>query len=190
MHESALQSASQYFAMHSDACYGRHIPVIVSLAHVLQATSELTLSSDGRRPIYMLALSIQCVGSFGVATARSVPQLLLWRILQAFGASSGLSVGMGVIGDIYKVEERGTASGIFFAVSVASSMCLVEILTCLSGRYVRSCVGPPCRWRDGTLLLVENDAIRIVCVCHDVFAFDGLASTGNQPARYARHRQS
>ena len=46
----------------------------------------------------------------------SVPQLLFWRVVQAFGASCGLSVGMGVIGDIYKLEERGTASGVFFAV--------------------------------------------------------------------------
>ena len=61
-------------------------------------------------------MSIQCVGSLGVAAAGGIPQLLIWRVVQAFGASSGLSVGMGVIGDIYKLEERGTASGIFFAV--------------------------------------------------------------------------
>ena len=32
-----------------------------------------------------------------------------------------LRVGMGVIGDIFKVEERGTASGLFFAVSLLST---------------------------------------------------------------------
>lgn len=47
----------------------------------------------------------------------TIPQLLSWRVVQAFGSSSGLSVGMGVIGDIYKLEERGAAAGIFFAVS-------------------------------------------------------------------------
>lgn len=41
---------------------------------------------------------------------------MLWRVIQAFGMSSGVSVGAGVIGDIYKVEERGTAIGIFFGV--------------------------------------------------------------------------
>ena len=46
-----------------------------------------------------------------------MPALLLWRVFQAFGASSGLSLGMGVIGDIYRLEERGTASGVFFSVS-------------------------------------------------------------------------
>ena len=36
--------------------------------------------------------------------------------MQAIGASPGLSVGAGVIGDIYKLEERGQAMGTFFAV--------------------------------------------------------------------------
>lgn len=75
--------------------------------------------ADGRKPIYLLSLSIQCVGTIGVGTSRTVPLLLFWRVIQAFGSSSGLSVGMGVIGDIYRIEERGTASGIFFAVSPA-----------------------------------------------------------------------
>ena len=76
---------------------------------------------DGRRPIYLASLACQCIGTFGVATAQSVPQLLCWRVFQAFGSSSGLSVGMGVIGDIYKLEERGTASGIFFAAVLLGS---------------------------------------------------------------------
>jgi MFS family permease len=58
------------------------------------------------------------VGSFGAGVARSVPELLIWRIVQAFGASSGLSVGMGVMADIYRLEERGRSSGLFFGVSI------------------------------------------------------------------------
>ena len=41
---------------------------------------------------------------------------MVWRFVQAFGASPGLTVGAGVIGDIYALEERGTAMGIFFSV--------------------------------------------------------------------------
>jgi MFS family permease len=41
---------------------------------------------------------------------------MIFRFLQAFGASPGLSVGSGVIGDIYKLDHRGTAMGVFFAV--------------------------------------------------------------------------
>jgi MFS family permease len=56
------------------------------------------------------------IGSFGVARAQSVLQLMIWRFIQAMGAAPALSVGAGVIGDIYKLEERGTALGKYFGV--------------------------------------------------------------------------
>jgi len=43
---------------------------------------------------------------------------MAWRFVQALGASPGLAVGSGVIGDIYKLEERGQAMGIYFGVSL------------------------------------------------------------------------
>ncbi|EKM56177.1 uncharacterized protein PHACADRAFT_95579 [Phanerochaete carnosa HHB-10118-sp] len=92
--------------------------IAVSLSILANAFGSLwwaTYSSYyGRKPIYLTSIAIEAVGSLGVALSRNVPQLLVCRVLQAFGASSGLSVGIGVIGDIYKLEERGTASGIFF----------------------------------------------------------------------------
>ena len=74
-------------------------------------------TADGRRPIYLVGTPLLLVGSLGVAASRSVPELMFWRFIQAFGASPGLAVGSGVIGDIYKLEERGQALGIFFSVS-------------------------------------------------------------------------
>ena len=38
------------------------------------------------------------------------------------GASPGSVLGAGVIGDIYKLEERGRAMGIFFAASTLLSI--------------------------------------------------------------------
>ncbi|KAH6919132.1 major facilitator superfamily domain-containing protein [Coprinopsis sp. MPI-PUGE-AT-0042] len=69
----------------------------------------------GRRPVYLWLLPFSVVGSIAVASSETVPQLMVGRFFQSFGVSSGLSVGAGVIGDIYKLEERGTAMGIFFA---------------------------------------------------------------------------
>ncbi|PIL33144.1 MFS general substrate transporter [Ganoderma sinense ZZ0214-1] len=43
---------------------------------------------------------------------------MFWRVVQAFGASSAMSVGAGVIGDIYRLEERGYAMGLFFGASL------------------------------------------------------------------------
>ncbi|KAJ3478566.1 hypothetical protein NLI96_g9670 [Meripilus lineatus] len=68
---------------------------------------------DGRRPIYIFSSLFLSLSSFCVANVSSVRSLLLLRVIQAFGSSSALSVGMGVIGDIYKLEERGTATGTY-----------------------------------------------------------------------------
>jgi MFS family permease len=64
-------------------------------------------------------LPFLCIGSFGTALAPNISQLMAWRFVQAFGSSPGISVGAGVVGDIYKLEERGTAMGIFFVVCLA-----------------------------------------------------------------------
>jgi len=69
-----------------------------------------------------------CTGSVGVALSNAVPELMIWRFLQAFGASAGLSVGSGVIADIYKLDERGTAMGVFYGVSYCHSV-MIDILT-------------------------------------------------------------
>lgn len=62
------------------------------------------------------------IGSIGVAAAQNVPSLLFWRFLQSMGASPGGVLGAGVIGDIFKLEERGRAMGVFFAASKRPSM--------------------------------------------------------------------
>jgi MFS family permease len=59
-------------------------------------------------------MPIMCMGSFGVAASTSLRWLLFWRFVQAFGCAGGVSVGAATIGDIYRIEQRGTAMGIFF----------------------------------------------------------------------------
>ncbi|KAJ3511711.1 hypothetical protein NLJ89_g3941 [Agrocybe chaxingu] len=46
---------------------------------------------------------------------------MVWRFIQAVGASPDLAVGSGVVGDIYRVEERGQAMGIFFSATLFGS---------------------------------------------------------------------
>lgn len=82
--------------------------------------SEYLCGIDGRRPMYIISTVFLCIGSFCVANASSVPSLLSFRVIQAFGSASALAIGMGVIGDIYKLEERGTASGTYFGVCLFS----------------------------------------------------------------------
>lgn len=74
------------------------------------------ISTDGRRAVYLYSTPCLALGSFGVSVSRSVPELLFWRALQAAGSSASVSTSMAVIGDIYKLEERGTAMGIVLGV--------------------------------------------------------------------------
>jgi MFS family permease len=48
--------------------------------------------------------------------SHSAASLLAWRVVQAFGCASGFSVGAAIIGDLWVLEERGTAMGIFSGV--------------------------------------------------------------------------
>jgi MFS family permease len=71
---------------------------------------------DGRRSVFLAGLPLSMIGSCGVGMARDVPELLFWRFWQCVGVSPGVGVGAAVIGDIYRLEERGTALGFYAAV--------------------------------------------------------------------------
>lgn len=123
----------------------------------------LTPDIDGRKSIYIVSTICQCLGSLGVASARTVPELLTLRVLQAFGSASGLSIGVAVIGDIYRLEERGAASGIFFGVRIVYA----QIFKMLISETCAVCPvwsGPRTSgWRlCGSVLLLEVHAARIV----------------------------
>ncbi|KAH7927893.1 MFS general substrate transporter [Leucogyrophana mollusca] len=118
---------------------GSVIPAIPQIATELQATpaavslsiSFSTIASAlgslfwgsysshyGRRPVYLASVPCVILGSLGSGLATTLPELFLWRFIQAFGAGSALSVGTAVVGDIYTTEERGTAMGMFLAVQL------------------------------------------------------------------------
>ena len=116
------------------------------------------------------------MGSLGVAFARNVQQLFLFRVVQAFGGGGGMSIGAGVISDIYRSEQRGTAMGIFFAVSEmvrtwGTFSCPAKIHFFLDKSF-RPVAISDCRWPRCTLCIVARPAARtrdmqfcIVC-CH------------------------
>ncbi|KAK0190826.1 MFS general substrate transporter [Armillaria mellea] len=89
------------------------------LASAMGAMVFATYSSFyGRRSVYLIGTPLLCIGSIGVALSNSVPEIMIWRLIQALGTSGGMSVGAAVIGDIYKLTQRGTAMGIFFGASL------------------------------------------------------------------------
>ncbi|KAI1123222.1 major facilitator superfamily transporter [Nemania abortiva] len=67
----------------------------------------------GRRPVYILALSIYFAANIGLAVQNSYPALLVLRMLQSAGVSGTISLGYGIISDIATPSERGSYVGIF-----------------------------------------------------------------------------
>ncbi|KAJ7131864.1 MFS general substrate transporter, partial [Mycena crocata] len=133
---SALVSCSALIPLFAGASF---IPSIPDIARDLKSTPKIislavsisifssaigsmvfaTYSSFyGRRAVYLFGLPLLCLGSLGVGASKRIPELMFWRFVQAFGSSGGMSVGGGVIADIYKLTERGTAMGIFLAAAL------------------------------------------------------------------------
>lgn len=88
----------------------------LTLSHWLTSTEFFQI--DGRRVIYISGMPFFICGSFAVAASTGLNSLLFWRFVQTFGCAGGFALGAATIGDIYKVEERGTAMGAFLGVSL------------------------------------------------------------------------
>ncbi|GJJ15222.1 hypothetical protein Clacol_009498 [Clathrus columnatus] len=72
-------------------------------------------TASQKRLILIMAVSSGIIGrSIGVYFSKTVSLLFVSRALQALGASSLLSLGAAMLSDVYRVEERGTAIGIYF----------------------------------------------------------------------------
>lgn len=101
---------------------GAIVSLAVSLAVLANAFGGLVWSGYasfyGRRPMYLWGMPLMVLGSIGSAFSTNIVVLLFWRFVQAFGCSGGMSIGAAVIGDIYRLEERGTAMGSFFGASL------------------------------------------------------------------------
>ncbi|KAL1932432.1 hypothetical protein VTP01DRAFT_8110 [Rhizomucor pusillus] len=67
----------------------------------------------GRRPVYLETMAVYIGANVGLALAPSYAALLVLRMLQAFGSSSVIAIGAGVIGDVATPAERGTYFGVY-----------------------------------------------------------------------------
>jgi len=71
---------------------------------------------NGRRLIYIIAVSIFGIGSAVVAFSDNITTLLLGRAIQGFGSSGIFPVASAVVGDVFPPEKRGKAIGMLGAV--------------------------------------------------------------------------
>lgn len=153
-----------------------YTPSLPSLGKSLQASPsmlELTLSiyfvgfalgvclwgilSDwfGRRKTMLMGLCFYLIGCLACQTSISVDQLLLWRVIQAFGASVGSVVTLTMIRDLYSLKERQA----IFAL-VGMSLSASPALGPLIGGLLDQFFG----WRSNfSVLLILGSSLLIYC---------------------------
>jgi EmrB/QacA subfamily drug resistance transporter len=76
----------------------------------------------GRKRTYQVAVAIFLVGSALCGLAHSFGQLIIFRAIQGLGAGGVMPVAITIVGDIYKLEERGRVQGAFSGVWALASL--------------------------------------------------------------------
>jgi EmrB/QacA subfamily drug resistance transporter len=111
----------------ADDLNGFSILAWVTTAYLITSTVSTPLYgklSDlyGRKPFFMLAISIFVVGSMLCGIATSMYELAAFRAVQGLGAGGLLSMALAIIGDIVPPRERANYQGYFLAVFGTSSV--------------------------------------------------------------------
>jgi EmrB/QacA subfamily drug resistance transporter len=76
----------------------------------------------GRRPVYMVAISIFAVGSLLCGLATTMPQLIAARAVQGLGSGGLMPLAFIIVGDIFTLEQRAKVQGLFSGVWGVSSV--------------------------------------------------------------------
>ncbi|ODV83551.1 hypothetical protein CANARDRAFT_9371 [[Candida] arabinofermentans NRRL YB-2248] len=76
----------------------------------------------GRRSIYVISFILYFAFSIGTSLSTSIGMLIGFRVLAGGSAASVQAVGAGTISDLYAVQERGTAMGIYYLGPLAAPL--------------------------------------------------------------------
>jgi MFS family permease len=99
----------------------------VGSAYLLAATVTMPLNGRladlaGRRPVLLAGVGLFLVGSIASGAAPGIEVLIAARALQGLGAGAMQPVSITLIGDLYRIEERGRIQGMLGAVWGISGM--------------------------------------------------------------------
>lgn len=70
----------------------------------------------GRRPIFLVGISLFLVGCLVGGLVRSFDELIVARAIQGLGVGAILPVGQTIIGDTFDVEQRARVQGVFSSI--------------------------------------------------------------------------
>jgi len=102
------------------------VQLTISLFLLSLASGQLVMGplSDrfGRRPVVLGGLALAGVASFAAMTARSIEALVIARIVQAIGASTGVVIGRTIVRDLYERDRAAAMLGLITTVMVIGPM--------------------------------------------------------------------
>jgi MFS family permease len=76
----------------------------------------------GRKRVILFAIGLFVTASLLASTARSMPELILFRGMMGLGAGGIMPVVLTILGDIFTIEERARVQGLFSAVWGTSAL--------------------------------------------------------------------
>jgi DHA1 family bicyclomycin/chloramphenicol resistance-like MFS transporter len=102
------------------------VQLTLSLFLFSLATAQLLLGplSDrfGRRPVVLIGLSVSTLASLVATFAWSIDLLIVARIVQAFGAATGVVVGRAIVRDLFERDRAAAMLGLVTTVMVVAPM--------------------------------------------------------------------
>jgi DHA2 family multidrug resistance protein len=105
---------------HMMGTFGQNISAItwVATAYSIAAVIMVTMAGWwstllGRRKFYLLSFLIFTTGSILAGTARTFPQMILFRIIQGIGGGSLVPLAQAIIRETFPQKEQGMAMAIF-----------------------------------------------------------------------------
>ncbi|WP_280805947.1 MDR family MFS transporter [Aurantimicrobium minutum] len=111
----------------ADDLDGMSLQAWVTTAYMIMSTISTPLYgklSDifGRRPLFIIAISVFVLGSLLAGTADTMYQLAGYRAIQGLGAGGLMALPLAIMGDMLAPRERAKYQGFFLAVFGVSSV--------------------------------------------------------------------
>lgn len=111
----------------ADDLDGMSLQAWVTTSYLIMSTISTPLYgklSDifGRRPLFIIAISVFILGSLLAGTADSMIQLAGYRAIQGLGAGGLMALPLAIMGDMLAPRERAKYQGFFLAVFGVSSI--------------------------------------------------------------------
>src|SRR4051812_18547276 len=93
----------------------------VFTAYLVTSTTTVPLYARladiyGRKPVFLVGLTLFVVGSVLCGTSQSMVALIAWRALQGLGAGAVQPISFTIAGDIFTPRQRARMQGLFSGV--------------------------------------------------------------------------